>query len=258
MTLKLNKVPPQRCESEIATYTASVEEKLSAGPGPDVRTRRRYYTQLGNFLLWLGLYEYMAERPDWVVVDHLARAADIRQEMYEHQQAHGGTGYGSLWSFEGALALSECFGAPERRATIDKIPETAYRFPALPKDDHYALYVHALKLAVARGSIEETSLARAREACERKPGPDRITMLIRALAALASGDSADFNLHLTALVRHHTAGTESGELSDSTDGFICMSGMALGGLARRLGVPVIVNSHYLPLRLLALRGDLHS
>ena len=40
--------------------------------------------------------------------------------------------------------------------------------------------------------------------------------------------------------------------------FICMSGMALGGLARRLGVPVIVNSHYLPLRLLALRGDLHS
>lgn len=258
MALKLNRVTPQECESEIASYTVDVAEMLAADPGPTEERKLRYYTQLSNFLLWLALYEYMAERPDRVVVDHLTRAAAVRQTMYEQQHALGGVGYGDLASFEETLALIECFGAPERRPMLEQIPESAYRFPVEKKDEHYALYVHALKLAVARGEVEEASLTRLRDAFDRRPGPDDIAVQARALAALAVGDPADFNQHLTAIVRRHAAGTKRGELSDSTDGFVCMAGMALGGLARRLHVPVAVESPYLPLRLLDVLGDRQS
>lgn len=258
MARKLNKIGAKASEDQVARYTKYLAGKLDAEPDPADPSRGRYFALVGHYSMWLGLYEYMLETPEPVIVKHLGRAANAYQSMFElRPRPDGPTGSREPRKFEQALALAACFGHPACLRGLSQLEEWAYRHPPRPETDAYAAYLGALKFVVANeagdGHEAERALSACRTAGAAQDVPEEIANRIYALLALVEGDAVGFNKHLADVVRAHERDARTGELSDMQEGFICLEALGLAGLAKRQGVSVTVSSVYLPLQLLDVR-----
>ena len=255
---ELNKIDGKVGANEVARYTKYLAGKIDSGPPSGDPGRGRYFALVGHYSMWLGLYEYMLEGSDAVIATHFMRAMRAYQSMLElRAKPEGPTGGRELREFEQTLAFAACFGDSACTRALSRLEEWAYRDPIRSETDAYAAYLGALKFVVANEEKDHSEAKRALDACraanQARDVPVEIADRIFALLALVDGDAIGFNRHLAAVVRNHVVDARSGELSDMQEGFICLEALGLSGLAKRQGVPVTVNSVYLPLSLLDAR-----
>jgi hypothetical protein len=227
---------------------AALEERSrEAGPDPSQRLKR--LSIAGERALVIALKHYALERDSGGVRAYAARGAAhlcAWLEMPESTRPPVIT-----WYYAQYVSWATAFADPATRSRLGSVPAHA----ALPHRDNGALYSYILT-AFLRGETIDEPLDALREQClDRKATKFLSTTVLActdAMRATLDGNTAALNQALEDLVAQHKQDVKGEYRTNALRGFMNAYGLFYVRIALERGIPLTIDSPYLPVWLVDL------
>lgn len=219
-------------------------ESRSQEPGipPDERLRR--LETAGNTALDLALEHYALERDRVVTVGFAQRGSVTLATWLESPESRNAVS----WSFIETLGRVTAFGNDAVRKRLTSLQP----FAGEGVLDRYA----DAMIAALRGEVDQRAIGQVMEmAADRKATRYVAGFVLPAaqgLLALGAGDPQALQESLSAIVRHHKDEVKGDYRLDALRGFINAYGIFHVRLALERGIPLTIDSPYLPVWLVDL------
>lgn len=258
--MTLNRIADEVIDERLREHREALATWLAAPPAdPSVRARQNYHAAVGRRARDAGLL--LSQRkgtPQEVRALLQAGAASALEALTLRLRPEPAVGdFRRLGEFREIVNLVGAFGDVTLRGQAASVPEWQYRFPVSAEDDARALYLDVLKRYLNGEPLDQSACARveAHAAAAVASKEDCLFLLpdVRALWALASGNTAQFQEALAQLVAAHEREAMRGENRFKTTGLMCLPGLRLARFALDQGLRCTVQSPYLPLDLLEKR-----
>lgn len=251
MVLKLNDVA---FDDFTLNMLAEDEESIPAGevrarePGLTTDERLRRLAACGEAILDVAFMHYALERPSGAIVPLLQHGARTHATRLEVAEAGDQT---FSWYYAQYVSWGTAFADGPTRQRLNSLPSLA----RLMQRDNGALYSHILT-SFLRGETVDEPLAALRTACmDRKATKFLSTTVLActdAMRATLDGNAPALNQALEDLVTQHKQDVKGEYRTLALRGFMNAYGLFYVRIALERGIPLTIDSPYLPIWLVDL------
>lgn len=230
----------------LPTANRRLARSLAKEPPSEPSAASYHWQFVGGHRQRVGLLNYQQERPYEEILEHFRPACDALARKYELRPTLSG---GLMpWHLIKDMSFAVAFGDGAVRDRFARLPSTLYATED-PEDVTSRDYLDALR-AVLRG--EPRDMTAILEACSRRTASRFETLhirpLVRCLSAVLAGDGPGLDSSLQECLRRHLKDVK-GELRTDVEGFMVIDALVHVRLALERGIPITVESPYLPISL---------
>lgn len=248
MSLVLNGISKDEfVQTELLPWAEKRLTRVLTKVPPTNSSEAAYHWQfLASIRAEVGLLYYQQERPHVEILEHFRPACDALARKYELRPTLSG---GLMpWHLIKDMSFAVAFGDGAVRDRFAGLPSTLYATED-PEDVTSRDYLDALR-SVLRG--EPRDMTPILEACSRRTASRFETLhirpLVRCLSAVLAGDGPGLDSSLQECLRRHLKDVK-GELRTDVEGFMVIDALVHVRLALERGIPITVESPYLPVSL---------
>jgi Immunity protein 49 len=255
MGRKLNKISDEIAVETLPRDLVSLK-RLSMRGALSERSRdlESHAHALGGLSFDIGLTLYQQEGASDEIRKYMKAAAEYFFQEHELRSLPAENECRNPWSFKTLIEIVVCWSEAERQRLV-RLQPSQYRNPCHQETECLAQYLLLLTAFVTspKTDVERYLAFEQRISLNAKASKDELQTLlpgIQGLRALVEGNPKNLNTEIAALVKAHEQEAQKGEYKLSTEGFICLPGLALAQLGLDRGLACDVQSAYLPLELL--------